>query len=134
MGYCDMGIGADPEVWEAIQDATAKKSGTYALQLLLDTPVLSSAQQCALEDLLMKHRDGWMFVLGQRFPSLRREEGKWARIVHFLQVCGSMNPPPFCYIKIVAEMGDQAECSVGDQNPFKKPGIKLMKDLGLVLR
>ena len=129
MGYEHLDVGGDPETWEAISVIAEKKSGIEALYFLLDTPQLSHGQRCELEDVLMTVRDGWMFHLRQRFPRLT--DTQWERIVGFLNGCAREKPAPFCYFAIIAEMGDLAECLAG-ANPWKKPGQRLMNELGIV--
>lgn len=103
-------------------------SGTTALGIFLDSESLDPLVEVQLCEIMAYASDGWTWHLKQRI--MRLNDTQWERLIRFLKKAGTVQPPFLWYCRLIAELGADAN-NPAEANPFKKPGRRLMKELGI---
>ncbi|OGG60800.1 hypothetical protein A2765_01670 [Candidatus Kaiserbacteria bacterium RIFCSPHIGHO2_01_FULL_56_24] len=108
-------------------DATGD-SGVEALRILMEAEALTPALEERLGATMASSFDGWPFHLRQRLAK-KPTDLQWERLIRFLKLYSTAQPPLLWYCELIADMGGHAR-SLSDTDPWKKPAKRILEELG----
>lgn len=107
-------------------------SGIGAFMMLMNADILDPALEERLFAIMNGSLDGWSYHLRQRLAA-KPTDAQWNRIFRFLNLYGTIIPPRLWFCELIADMGGHARNLV-DADPWKKPGKRILDELGIRYR